>query len=421
MKSRAWGGAVAATVALGVALSGCAGAAETPQTPSGDAVFWGYWDGDVADQITAILDDFNEDTGANVTYVAQPDMMSAFQASAIAGDVPDIMLWDAQEVRRYGSLGQLAALDEHLSAAGVDTADFNDQSMQELTTDGHVYGLPVNIDIWGLYVNLGILNEAGIDAPPATWDEVLEAAEAAMTVEGVSAGINLKMAPYLFNSFVYANGGTPLSDDETTVNLDSAAEDVLDYFRELLDAGVFSSNYAASGGGDGFVTGEEAMTLWPTSMLRNYDDYADEIDFTFMPIPEGRAPGAHAGGIQTSWSLVTPANAENGETAKAFIEWASHQEENSLRWAEVLGGFSALKSVQNDPQFANDPYLRNILADLDNHVIRSDAPGFTTLEGTVYAPEIQKLFEGTQSVADTLAVMKREGDLFLEQARASAN
>lgn len=420
MKKRAWGGTVAATVALCTALSGCA-APEAPQTPSGDAVFWGYWDGEVADQITAVLDEFNEETGANVTYVAQADMMNAFQASAIAGDVPDIMLWDAQEVRRYGRLGQLAPLNEHLDASGVSTADFNDQSMVELTADDQVYGLPVNLDIWGVYVNLGILAEAGVDAPPATWDEVAEAAEAAMAVDGVTAGINLKMAPYLFNSFLYANGGTPLSDDETTVNLDSHAEDVLDYFRELIDAGAYSSTYAATGGGDGFVTGEEAMTLWPTSMLRTYQDYADQIDFTFMPIPEGRASGSHPGGIQTSWSLVTPANAENGDTAKAFIEWAAHQDENSLRWAEILGGFSALKSVQNDPQFANDPYLKNILADLDNHVIRSDAPGFTTLEGTVYAPEIQKLFEGTQSVADTLTVMKREGDLFLEQARSSAN
>lgn len=33
--------------------------------------------------------------------------MNAYQAASLAGDVPDIMLWDANEVRRYAKMGQL--------------------------------------------------------------------------------------------------------------------------------------------------------------------------------------------------------------------------------------------------------------------------------------------------------------------------
>lgn len=66
-----------------------------------EVIFWGYWDGDVEAQINEIVTAFNESTGANVKYVCQADMMNAFQAAAIAGDVPDVMLWDATEVRRY--------------------------------------------------------------------------------------------------------------------------------------------------------------------------------------------------------------------------------------------------------------------------------------------------------------------------------
>lgn len=382
-----------------------------------EVIFWGYWDGDVEAQINEVVTAFNESTGANVKYVCQPDMMNAFQAAAIAGDVPDIMLWDATEVRRYARMGQLFAIDDYLETAGIPKEDFNDESIRELTVDGKLYGLPMNIDIWGVYVNMDILREAGIEEVPTTWDEIKAAAIAAMNVDGVQVGLNMKMAPNLFNSFLTANAGQPLSDDGLTVNLDDKALQVLEYFKELVDSGVYSTDYAAAGGADGFLTGEEAMVLWPTSMLRSYKTYEEEIDFTFVPIPQGRAEGAQAGGIQTSWSLVIPAQAKHAETAQAFLDFALHNEENSLKWCDIVGGFSALKSVQKNEKFANDKYLMNVLADLENHRIRSDVPGFINLEATCYMPEIEKMLEGSQSPEETLAVMQQEGDKLLSQYR----
>lgn len=384
---------------------------------SEEVIFWGYWDGDVAAQINEIVTAFNQSTGANVKYVCQSDMMNAFQAAAIAGDVPDIMLWDASEVRRYARLNQLLSIDDYLNTAGISKTDFNDESIRELTVEDKLYGLPMNLDIWGLYVNMDILRKAGINEAPSTWDEVKTAAEAAMKVDGVKVGLNMKMAPYLFNSFLVANNGKPLSEDGLTVNLDDKALQVLTYFKELIDSGVYSTSYTAANGSDGFLTGEEAMTLWPTSMLRSYSTYGDEIDFTFMPIPQGRAEGSKAGGTQTSWSLVIPAAARHAEVAEKFIEFALHNNENSLKWCAIVGGFSALKAVQNDDQFANDKYLKNVIADLGNHQIRSDVPGFINLEGTCYGPEIEKMFEGSQSPEDTLGVMKTEGDKLLAQYR----
>jgi multiple sugar transport system substrate-binding protein len=344
-------------------------------------------------------------------------MMNAYQAGAIAGDVPDIMLWDSSEVRRYARLNQLQSIDDYLNKAGIAKTDFNDESIRELTVDDKLYGLPMNLDIWGVYVNMGILKQAGINEVPSTWDEIKTAAIAAMKVDGVKVGLNMKMAPYLFNSFLVANNGKPLSDDGLTVNLDDKALQVLNYFKELIDSGVYSTDYAAANGSDGFLTGEEAMTLWPTSMLRTYETYGDKIDFTFMPIPQGRADGSQAGGTQTSWCLVIPAAAKHADVTQKFIDFALHDNDNSLKWCAIVGGFSALKAVQNDPQFLNDKYLKNVIADLANLHIRSDIPGFINLEGTCYGPEIEKLFEGGQSPEDTLKVMKTEGDKLLAQYR----
>lgn len=412
-------GGTSGAASAGAGSSSAAGAGSGAGTAltSEEVVLWGPWDGDVGAQIDAVIQAYNAEKGTNVTYVCQADLMNAYQAAAIAGDVPDVMLWDANEVRRYAKMGQLKAIDEELAAHGIDTADFNDESIKELTYENHLYGLPMNIDIWGLYVNMDVLNKAGIEKAPGNWDELKEAAVAAMGVEGVKVGLNMKMAPTLFNSFLVANNGQPLSGDGLTVNLDDRALEVLDFYQELIDAGVYSTQYSASNGSDGFLTGEEAMAFWPTSMLRTYKAYGDEMNFTFVPIPAGRAQGAQAGGVQTSFSLMIPAKARHADVALDFMEFTLHSEEYSLKWCDVLGGFSALKSVQNDEKFANDPYLKNVLADLGNHQVRSDVPGFVNLEGTCYGPEIEKMFEGGQTPEQTLQVMKTEGDKLLEQYR----
>ncbi|MFR8670845.1 MAG: extracellular solute-binding protein [[Clostridium] leptum] len=117
-------------------------ASEDAWVTSEEVVFWGPWDGEVGGQIEAIIDEYNTEKGTNVSYVCQADLVNAYQAAALAGDVPDIMLWDANEVRRYAKMGQLKSIDEELKADGIDTADFNDESIKELTYEDHLYGLP---------------------------------------------------------------------------------------------------------------------------------------------------------------------------------------------------------------------------------------------------------------------------------------
>lgn len=81
------GSAGTETAGAGTQENGNGGSVQSSE----EVIFWGYWDGDVETQINEIVTAFNEQTGANVKYVCQADMMNAFQAAAIAGDVPDVI------------------------------------------------------------------------------------------------------------------------------------------------------------------------------------------------------------------------------------------------------------------------------------------------------------------------------------------
>ena len=319
--------------------AGSAGEDASSALTSEEVVFWGPWDGEVGGQIEAIIDEYNTEKGTNVSYVCQADLVNAYQAAALAGDVPDIMLWDANEVRRYAKMGQLKSIDEELKADGIDTADFNDESIKELTYEDHLYGLPMNIDIWGLYVNMDILNEAGIDKAPATWDELKEAAVASMDVEGVKVGLNMKMAPTLFNSFLVANNGQPLSDDGMTVNLDDRALEVLEFFQELIDAGAYNTSVSTDGSNEivSQMTAGDAFMVIDCSSRYTAIKKADPecpVNISVFPARDTKDTKIM---LWPGTNLNVNANAANPEECLEFISYVTGSEGSSA-WLEAAGG-----------------------------------------------------------------------------------
>ncbi|HOG46407.1 MAG TPA: extracellular solute-binding protein, partial [Anaerolineae bacterium] len=394
----------------------------SPAAPA-EITFWGSWGGDVEKSINVILDKYNATSATKVKYVVQSDIMTTFATANATGDVPDIMLWDASEVSKYAQKGVLAPINDKLAGASINKGDYNSECIRELTLDDKLYGLPLNIDIWGIYVNLDIIKSLGLSAP-TTWDELKEDAIQATQRDSsgklIRAGLSMQWFPYEFTSFMVADGASVLSDDgkTTTVNNDTGRK-VLSLFKGLLDAGVYDIGFESglSQGEDAFLTGRSAMVVWPTSMLRTYQTYGDKMDFTFAPIPAGPDPGARIGGIQTSFCFVIPAKSKNIDAAFDFMKFSLHDVSNSISWCQIVGGLSPLIAAQNDPFFANNKYYANVLSGINGLKIRPKAPGFIQVEGSVFAPNIQELFEGTLSIDDCLKNMQTDGDTMLAQYR----
>jgi multiple sugar transport system substrate-binding protein len=77
-------------------------------------------------------------------------------------------------LNEFAAAGWVVSLDDHFDWA----ASYQDKvipfAWQDMTFDGKVYGLPYYADTITFMYNAQILEDAGIDAPPQTWDEVTE-------------------------------------------------------------------------------------------------------------------------------------------------------------------------------------------------------------------------------------------------------
>ncbi|CUX35808.1 Multiple sugar-binding protein precursor [Clostridium sp. C105KSO13] len=91
-----------------------------------------------------------------------------------AGDVPDIVIGKAQDVKLYAKTGQLGTVTEKCSEK------IKENALDPVTMDGKVYGLPYNFWYQGVIYNKDIFERYGLKPPttPQEMDSLIEDLEA---------------------------------------------------------------------------------------------------------------------------------------------------------------------------------------------------------------------------------------------------
>ncbi len=111
---------------------------------------------------------------------------------------------------------------------------------QDMTYDGKVYGLPYYADTITFMYNEQALADAGIDAPPTTWDEVLEQS-LALKDGGMEYPFiyeldqTLPTITEVYTSMVFGRGGE-LIDENKDPLFDKADQPAYEMFTWLVDA-----------------------------------------------------------------------------------------------------------------------------------------------------------------------------------------
>lgn len=106
-----------------------------------------------------------------------------------AGDPPDLFqVWPGGELRDQVENGYLMPLDDEIP----ETIESVGATINPWQVDGQTYGVPFTFGIEGFWYNTELFEQAGIDAPPETLDELVDAVgqlkDAGITPIAVGAG-----------------------------------------------------------------------------------------------------------------------------------------------------------------------------------------------------------------------------------------
>lgn len=303
-----------------------------------------------SDSVISKIGDFEALTGIKVEQSVTPeanyfDKLST-SLSSRSGD-PDVFMSGAYQLWDYSTAGYIEDLNTYLSNPEMITSDydFNDlvpsavEALQWDGTPGHPVGngpqlgLPLMFEIYTLAYNTRAFEEAGIDGPPTTYDELLEACDKLQNWNG-SGSYPLAMRgardwgtihPGYMST--YANfGATDFAvEDGKLVSQLNSPESVKmnEYFLDLIKRGGSPSwsKYTWYECAADLGAGKAAMMIDADAVTiqQNWPGASQEAgNIAWAPIPTLNAGDSTASNYWT-WSLAMNSTSKNKDAAWYFL------------------------------------------------------------------------------------------------------
>lgn len=369
-------------------------------------------------------------TTVSVNAVPFGDLLTTIRSQG--GDGPTIWgiydLW-LPELVRDGLLAPApdAVAQEVASAwpAGVAAAS---------QVEGTVYGIPNEINVYALNYNKRLFEEAGIGGPPATWDELRDAAA---KLTGAAAGrqgfglINSWAAGVVhpFASLLVSNGGQLIQDGKPALDSPQAGE-VFGLYEEMVKNGWSVPEMGTADANttgpflDNFVSGKTGMIImanwWESALKAGMGDAFDDIGTAPIPVgPSGEAPSS----ISYTWLTVVNAAAPESEQQAAwdFLAWLNGEgsgENGASAMSDILNSMGILPSRTSDVAAHEGELGREFLSGYVS--VLENAKAFpVVLGGQEFTESLQQTIEAleygqvtaqeaqTNAQADAAAILER--------------
>lgn len=410
----------AATPSVESTASEDTGSSDSGNEKPTEITMWGSWSGDQVGQLESQLSSYNETQSKyHITYTVQDKMEEKLLTAIVSDQAPDVVLWDRFNTSVYAPKGAFTQLDDMVAKDSVDLTKFYTPTLDELTYDGKLYGIPLTVDTRILFYNKTMFSEAGVDPASITdWESLRQAAIKLTKREGdklVQAGFSLKDVG-LFNNWIQQAGGKMIDDSASpakTAFNSQAGLDVLNYWNQLLkEDKVYELGFEDAFGGDGFKAGKVAITFNGPWTLQSYKDAG--IDFGVIGQPAG--PTGAKSAMMGGFGLIIPNKAKNVDGAWDFIKWWTTQPANGVEFAKISGNLPANIDAAADSYFMSDEVLKVFSETMLYAGIRSKVPGYSDVEGLALIPQLQKYVAGEISAEDALKNAQSQGDGILADA-----
>ena len=200
------------------------GASEAKTSGPRIVTFWSLFTGGDGEFFDAIIDEFNKthtDIQLKNDTVKFDDYYTKLTAAFAAGNAPDMIVCHQGNLLNYVPSGQLLALDEYLKADNFPVSDFVAAPYDACRFDGKQYAIPLDVHPIIMYVNMDLLEKAGIKEIPQTMDELIadglkiqeKTGKMGIDIDNTTAVYKAYTLTRLFFSFIYQQGGTADSDE----------------------------------------------------------------------------------------------------------------------------------------------------------------------------------------------------------------
>ena len=313
----------------------------------------------------------NPDITVKMNHFPYADYRTKVAAAIPAGEGPDVVQLFYGWLNDYVDAELIQPLPaETFPAAKIDEEFF--PMVQAMKSGDAYWALPTAVRSLALFYNQRLFDEAGIDGPPETLDELMTTAAALtkrdgagnITQVGITAGMTAQDHHWFREGLVRQFGGEPYADDYQTVNYNTdAGEAALGFYTDMFlgDPAVTAIGFMDEPQA-AFKAGRAGMHIDGSFRIGSLNGTRG-LKWGVTELP------ANGDGVRSNYSsywvnaITTKAEGEKYDAAVKFMEYITSDEAMQI-WLDVVGELPAKPSVGLTEANANDatfgPFIRGL-------------------------------------------------------------
>lgn len=250
------------------------------------------------------------------------------KAAVSANEMPDIFFtWSCAFLGDFVDAGKVYCLDD---AYQEFKSELPENMMKNTTYDGKHYGVPLTMNIVGLFANMDLLKQVGYDEIPGTYEDFIKCCDALKAANIIPFGCAGKetwcVTEYLESVIEKSAGGDVLNDiftGKATWNNQDVA-DAVDTFQGLVNNGYFDPEGIALTNDEvkaNFMQGKYAFYMngtWNCADFAANAEFGSKVKVGEFPVinADKSSLGQLIGG--PSDTLAVAASSSNAELAAKY-------------------------------------------------------------------------------------------------------
>ncbi|MCD6359800.1 MAG: extracellular solute-binding protein [Armatimonadetes bacterium] len=332
---------------------------------------------------------------------------------------PLCLYWTPDIIREF----ELRPVDDLLPEE--ERGEHMPEMIEPAMRDGVMYAVPAIALAGVLLYREDLLEAHGFQAPPATWDELIEQAKTILAGEKNPDLIGYQFPAYAYEGLstsfltnLWSNGGDVL-DGETCALASEAAHEALQFMRDLIHTHkITPDNMTSAAHGlepqEEFIHGNTIFLTMLPSVLQETSRPDSSLHARVGIAPPPRGPrGDKSHSFLGGWHYAIPANARAPMAAGEFIRFMTSQEiqkERALRG----GPAPTIEALYSDPDVIafnpHYPMLRQIMRDSKR---RHEIPHYLRISQLIQH-HLHPVLVGRKGVEETLEKLCARVDTLLQ-------
>ena len=309
----------------------------------------------------------------NVTRQAATSMIELVQTAFAAGSGPTVFNLSINDEYPLIAAGRVAPVDYaaigYKDAAELEAA-YMDGMLAPVTYEGDIYGLPLELTNWAIFINKKVFRDAGLDPEkdyPKTWEEMADISEKIAIRDGdilIRRGFDFRYPYYLeaFVPMVEQLGGALFSEDGTEAIVgEDAWVKFLTFMQEWGPNGRNLGSPTYTNARSLFNKDNNDIAMANTGLYQEARIKNDNIDFynsgewMVVPFPvfEDAVNDVAACYYGHYYMVNADADAATQEMAWEFIQYMLSHGEEYLETVQII---QPTKALMESDTYKNMPY-----------------------------------------------------------------